>query len=111
MTAQRARMEVVTENLANSETTVTATGQPYRRKLVLLGAVDFRERTFGLDRRQAVGGSDFACGVKGLLDGEAVVEQVDRRWDDGVAQFLRELVEAGGVEEAGVAPTEHVGRQ
>lgn len=40
MTAQRARMEAVTENLANSETTTTATGQPYQRKIVLLNAVD-----------------------------------------------------------------------
>lgn len=40
MTAQRARMEVVTENLANSESAVTPTGRPYQRKLVLLRAVD-----------------------------------------------------------------------
>jgi flagellar basal-body rod protein FlgC len=40
MTAQRARMEVVTENLANSESAVTPTGRPYQRKLVLLSAVD-----------------------------------------------------------------------
>lgn len=40
MTAQRARMEVVTENLANSESAVTPTGRPYQRKIVLLSAVD-----------------------------------------------------------------------
>ncbi len=40
MTAQRARMEVVTENLANSDSAVTPTGRPYQRKVVLLRAVD-----------------------------------------------------------------------
>jgi flagellar basal-body rod protein FlgC len=40
MTAQRARMEVVTENLANSDSAVTPTGKPYQRKLVMLRAVD-----------------------------------------------------------------------
>jgi len=40
MTAQRARMEVVTENLANSDSAVTPTGKPYQRKLVVLRAVD-----------------------------------------------------------------------
>jgi flagellar basal-body rod protein FlgC len=40
MAAQRARMEVVTENLANSDSAVTPTGRPYQRTLVLLRAVD-----------------------------------------------------------------------
>jgi flagellar basal-body rod protein FlgC len=40
MTAQRTRMEAVTENLANSESAVTPTGRPYQRKIVVLRAVD-----------------------------------------------------------------------
>jgi flagellar basal-body rod protein FlgC len=32
-------METVTENLANSDTAVTATGRPYQRKIVVLGEV------------------------------------------------------------------------
>ena len=36
MDAQRARAEVLAENLANSETTRTADGGPYRRKDVRL---------------------------------------------------------------------------
>ena len=39
LAAQRARMEVITENLANADTSVTATGRPYRRKVVRLQAV------------------------------------------------------------------------
>ncbi len=38
--AQRRRMEVIGENLANSETTRTAAGGPYRRKAVLLQATE-----------------------------------------------------------------------
>jgi flagellar basal-body rod protein FlgC len=40
MTAQRTRMEAVTENLANSDSAVTPTGKPYQRKIVILQAVD-----------------------------------------------------------------------
>lgn len=36
LTAQRLRMNVTAENLANAETTKTADGQPYRRKEVVL---------------------------------------------------------------------------
>ena len=37
LTAQRLRMDVIAENIANANTTRTANGQPYRRKLVLFG--------------------------------------------------------------------------
>jgi flagellar basal-body rod protein FlgC len=40
MTAQRARMEAVTDNLANSDSAVTPTGKPYQRKIVMLRAID-----------------------------------------------------------------------
>ena len=40
LTAQRARMDVIAENLANSDTIVTATGRPYQRKTVVLRAND-----------------------------------------------------------------------
>jgi flagellar basal-body rod protein FlgC len=36
LAAQRTRMDVVAENLANTDSTQTVTGQPYRRKLVML---------------------------------------------------------------------------
>jgi flagellar basal-body rod protein FlgC len=36
LTAQKLRMQVVAQNLANAQTTRTANGQPYRRKLVVL---------------------------------------------------------------------------
>lgn len=46
MSAQRLRAEVITENLANAETTRTADGGPYRRRDVVFtpaeGATSFR---------------------------------------------------------------------
>jgi flagellar basal-body rod protein FlgC len=36
LAAQRARMETISENIANADTAVTAGGQPYRRKFVVL---------------------------------------------------------------------------
>jgi flagellar basal-body rod protein FlgC len=51
MTAQRARMEVVTENLANTDSAVTPTGKPYQRKIVMLRAVagGFQDALRGVD--------------------------------------------------------------
>ncbi|MDR2572132.1 MAG: flagellar basal body rod protein FlgC [Oscillospiraceae bacterium] len=40
LTATRLRMDVITENMANSDTTRTESGDPYRRKYVV-----FQERT------------------------------------------------------------------
>ena len=58
LTATRLRMEVISENMANSSTTRTADGGPYRRKYVV-----FQERTndrgfaaFFNRTRQAQGG-------------------------------------------------------
>ena|SRR5690242_9961486 len=39
LTAERLRMDVTAENLANAQTTRGADGQPYRRKEVVLGEV------------------------------------------------------------------------
>ena len=45
MTAQRLRLDVVSDNIANLETTRTEDGGPYRRKMVILQAQEpsFRE--------------------------------------------------------------------
>jgi flagellar basal-body rod protein FlgC len=36
LTAQRLRMDVISENIANAETTQTDSGEPYRRKVCVL---------------------------------------------------------------------------
>lgn len=53
LTAQRLRMNVTAENLANAETTRTADGQPYRRKEVVLQQV--AEGGFGAQLTAAMG--------------------------------------------------------
>ena len=61
LTAQRYRMDVVAENIANSNTTRTEDGTPYRRKIVT-----FEEKGGG------VSFSDAFNRAKGLYAGEGV---------------------------------------
>lgn len=57
LTAQRVRMDVIAENLANAQTTRTANGEPYRRKITLMGErepqIPFSQYLSGA--RQAIG--------------------------------------------------------
>jgi flagellar basal-body rod protein FlgC len=53
LTAERLRMDVVAENLANAQTTRGADGQPYRRKEVVLQE---RAGSFGATLNAAMGG-------------------------------------------------------
>ena len=50
MTAERYRMDVISENVANANTTRTADGTPYRRKLV-----SFAEKGRGLSFEHVLG--------------------------------------------------------
>jgi flagellar basal-body rod protein FlgC len=52
LTAQRTRLNVVAENLANAETTRTTDGGPYRRKLVRFGAEPLAPFSQALDAAQ-----------------------------------------------------------
>ena len=61
LTAQRLRMNVTAENLANAETTRGANGQPYRRKEVVLQAAP-QGGGFGAQLNAAMGGSGVAPG-------------------------------------------------
>jgi len=44
LSAQRVRVNVISSNIANAQTTRTAEGGPYRRKEVVFKAVDFNEQ-------------------------------------------------------------------
>jgi len=57
LTAQRLRMNVTAENLANAETTKGADGQPYRRKEVVLQSVG-QQGGFGSQLSAAMGGAN-----------------------------------------------------
>lgn len=59
LSAERLRMDVVAENLANAQTTRGADGQPYRRKVVVLQERDgatFGATLDGAMKRSAPGG-------------------------------------------------------
>jgi flagellar basal-body rod protein FlgC len=66
MTAERLRMDVIAENLANANTTRGANGQPYRRKEVVL-----QEGT-GKSFDQVLGG----VAVSGVVDDQSPLRRV-----------------------------------
>ena len=53
LTAERLRMDVTAENLANAQTTRGADGQPYRRKEVVLAEVE--SGGYGAQLAKAIG--------------------------------------------------------
>jgi flagellar basal-body rod protein FlgC len=69
--AQRRRAEVLTENLANAETTRTAQGGPYKRKDVLFESAK-PEQPF-----QSVFRSEIGNGVEGVRVADVVEDQRD----------------------------------
>jgi flagellar basal-body rod protein FlgC len=62
LTAQRLRMDVTAENLANAQTTRGANGQPYRRKEVVLQEIP--QSGFGAQLSSAMGAGASAGGVE-----------------------------------------------
>jgi flagellar basal-body rod protein FlgC len=71
LTAERLRMDVTAENLANAQTTRTANGGPYRRKEVVLEQVG-GEGSFGTALSAAMAGA--AGGPAGGVKAAAIVE-------------------------------------
>lgn len=61
LTAQRLRMDVTSENLANAQTTKGADGKPYQRKEVVLQAIP-QGGGFGAALSSAMGGGSGAAG-------------------------------------------------
>ncbi len=66
MTAQRARLDIISENIANSQTTRTENGEPFRRKMVVLEAIggnsetpNFRQR-LGYEMSLRTNGTTYA---------------------------------------------------
>jgi flagellar basal-body rod protein FlgC len=62
LTAERVRMDVTSENLANAQTTNGPGGQPYRRQQVVLQQVG--GTTFGSTLAGVIGGAPTAGGVQ-----------------------------------------------
>ena len=55
LTAERVRMDVISNNIANVNTTMTAEGTPYRRQHVVLGAIEGGGGGFATALRAAAG--------------------------------------------------------
>jgi flagellar basal-body rod protein FlgC len=69
LSAQRARIEAIAQNIANAETTRTADGGAYRRKVVELAARPF-EAVIGAAEGSAVGSGGLRrLGIAGLTGG------------------------------------------
>ena len=74
LTAERLRMDVVAENLANAQTTRGADGQPYRRKEVILQE---RPGTFGASLSAAMTKSSGAgVQVAGVVEDQTPLKRV-----------------------------------
>ncbi|MDO5572808.1 MAG: flagellar basal body rod protein FlgC [bacterium] len=63
MTSERYRMDIISQNVANANTTRTADGTPYRRKIVTFQEKDGNPTQFGTIYARATG-QDVGDGVK-----------------------------------------------
>ena len=75
LTAQRRRVELSSANLANSQTTRTNEGGPYRRKDVVFQTASFQDSL----------GAAIGAGVDGVEVSEVIEDQTpfDRRYEPG----------------------------
>jgi flagellar basal-body rod protein FlgC len=77
LTAERLRMDVTAENLANAQTTRGADGQPYRRKEVVLQEA---AGSFGASLSKAMGGGSASQGggvqVAGVVQDSAPLKRI-----------------------------------
>jgi flagellar basal-body rod protein FlgC len=100
LTAERLRMDVTAENLANAQTTRGANGGAYRRKEVVLQQVDgggFRTALAG-----AMGGGNRPGGVQaaGIVEDQSPLKQVyDPGHPDANAQGYVEMPNVNPVSE------------
>ena len=75
LTATRLRMDVIAENMANSNTTRTASGDPYRRKYVVFQErIDYGKECGPFFNRHNDDFKTFLNRAKGLGDGVRVLE-------------------------------------
>ncbi len=72
LAAQRAKMDVVTSNLSNVNTTRTPEGGPYKRKIVVLGTEQIESGGFGDRLRDAIQG----VAVKGVVEDNQGMKKV-----------------------------------
>ena len=82
LSAERVRMDVTAENLANAQTTRTENGQPYRRQEVVLRQIgtpsEFDEKLAGAIGADQAGGQQPAGGVQvaGIVSDDTPDQQI-----------------------------------
>ncbi|MEG6568317.1 flagellar basal body rod protein FlgC [Thermoanaerobacterium thermosaccharolyticum] len=82
LTAERLRMDVISQNIANVDTTRTSNGGPYRRKLVVLKEID-NQNSFSDMLNAAKGTQAIGNGVEvvSIVDGNKT--PLNRVYDPG----------------------------
>lgn len=60
LSAQRARVNIISSNIANAETTRTAEGGPYKRKSLIYKTFDFENILDGLQKKYKLHGREYA---------------------------------------------------
>ena len=75
LSAERLRMDVTSENLANAQTTRRAHGQPYRRKEVVLQDVGGAHQTFGATLAGVMGSTQQGAAPGGVQVAGIVQDQ------------------------------------
>jgi flagellar basal-body rod protein FlgC len=80
LSAERLRMDVTSENLANAQTTKGADGQPYRRKEVVLQQAGASGTSFSsvLASMQGAGGAKSVDGVRvsGIVEDSSALKRI-----------------------------------
>ncbi len=79
MSAQRLRMDIAAENIANIDTTRTEAGGPYRRKVVQLesyGEGSFRDALRSASRGMGFSGRSAGVRVAGILEDDREMKRV-----------------------------------
>jgi len=92
LTAQRMRLDVISENIANIDTTRTENGSPYRRKVVQFQAMD--GRNFGTALGYAINRNSRDVQVDGSNFRTAVGDKINRGFRN---DFWGRRPEEGGV--------------
>jgi len=60
LTAEQYRLNIISQNITNAETTRTASGGPYRRKVPIYQEVTHERESFGIGRGKLIGGVNFS---------------------------------------------------
>ncbi len=79
LTAERTRMDIISQNIANANTTVTSTGEPYRRQQVVYEEVPL---TFSETLQNVTGGVEIAQIVESDRDFQRVYDPTHPQADE-----------------------------